>query len=75
MMEYWSSNHCPVHDSPFECPDWLIVIYENKSSEKEYEIVIHDGGQSSVSIQYCPWCGASLVPKPKRRKRSDKEKA
>ena len=24
-MRYHSSNHCPVHSSPFECPDWLIL--------------------------------------------------
>ncbi len=56
-MEYYSSNHCPVHNSPFECPDWLILFDEQV---KEYGIVIHDGGQSCVKIHYCPWCGKAL---------------
>ncbi len=59
-MAYWSSNHCPVHDSPFECPDWLIVHEEKGRSEERYGIVIHDGGSSYVTIRYCPWCGSRL---------------
>ncbi len=67
IMDYWSSNHCPVHDSPFECPDWLIIFNENEIPEKKYGIVIHDGGQSFVPINYCPWCGSALfsADKPK----------
>ncbi|MBR0354669.1 MAG: hypothetical protein IJK35_04810 [Oscillospiraceae bacterium] len=68
-MEYWSTNHCPVHDSPFECPDWL-VLFDEKSNE--YGMIIHDGGQSVVTIHYCPWCGASLGPKPRPGKKTDK---
>lgn len=33
----------------------------------EYGIVIHDGGNSSVLINYCPWCGKKL-PDTKREK-------
>ena len=47
MMKYWSGSHCSEHDSPFECPDWLIVR-------------VHDGGESFVKISYCPWCGRKL---------------
>lgn len=31
----------------------------------EYGIVIHDGGISYITIQYCPWCGKKL-PDSKR---------
>lgn len=29
--------------------------------EKTYGIPIHDGGQSVITIKYCPWCGATLA--------------
>ena len=57
-MRYHSSNHCPVHSSPFECPDWLILHDEATGN---YGIIIHDGGQSYIKIDYCPWCGHKLV--------------
>ncbi len=57
-MRYYTSNHCPVHNSPFKCPDWLL-LYDEKSNI--YGIIIHDGGQSYVKINYCPWCGRALV--------------
>ena len=56
-MRYHTSNHCAVHSSPFECPDRL-VLYDEKSDR--YGIIIHDGGQSFVTINYCPWCGSTL---------------
>ena len=59
-MRYFSSNHCPVHHSPFECPDWLVLFDETSN---DYGIIVHDGGQSVVTIQYCPWCGSLLSPK------------
>ena len=31
-MRYHATNHCPVHDSPYECPDWLIVRDDLASS-------------------------------------------
>lgn len=56
-MRYHSSNHCPVHSSPFECPDWLIL---HDDTAGDYGIIIHDGGQSYIKIDYCPWCGHKL---------------
>lgn len=56
-MRYHATNHCPVHDSPYECPDWLIV----RDDEGDFGIVIHDGGTSCVEIRYCPWCGTRLT--------------
>lgn len=61
IMRYWSSNHCPVHDSPFECPDWLVYYDEEINT---YGLVIHDGGTSYVKIRYCPWCGSALPTEP-----------
>ena len=40
-----------------ECPDAL-VSYSAKFDE--YGIIVHDGGSSSISIDYCPWCGSKL---------------
>lgn len=56
-MQYHTTNHCPIHDSPFECPDCLIHYDEATNT---YGIIIHDGGQSVVKIYYCPWCGKKL---------------
>ncbi|MDF9825863.1 hypothetical protein M2475_002231 [Breznakia sp. PF5-3] len=38
----------------FECPDAL--IYYNEKFD-EYGIIIHDGEESYIKIDYCPWCG------------------
>ena len=57
-MKYHSSNHCAVHSSPFDCPDWLIL---RDDATGKYGIIIHDGGQSFVGINYCPWCGHKLL--------------
>lgn len=42
-----------------------IIQYSDRFDE--YGIVIHDGGNSSIIINYCPWCGKEL-PKSKRDK-------
>lgn len=52
MVEY----QCTLH-SKEECTDALIGIF----SENRYGIIIHDGGSSYQSINYCPWCGRDLV--------------
>jgi hypothetical protein len=48
---------CDRHPDRFNCPDCL-VHYSAKVHE--YGLIIHDGGSSSIGIQYCPWCGAKL---------------
>jgi len=58
------SVKCDLHMDEYECPDCL-VVYNGKY--KEYGIIVHDGGTSSVNILYCPWCGAKL-PEPKRER-------
>lgn len=49
---------CTDHVDLSDCPDSLIV-HSQKSGE--FGIRVHDGGTSSISIHYCPWCGARLV--------------
>ena len=56
-MAYHANYRCTEHPDPFDCPDSLIC-YSAKSGE--YGIIIHDGGSSSISIAYCPWCGKRL---------------
>ena len=57
-MRYHLTNRCQEHaDDPYACPDAL-VSYVAKFDE--YGIIVHDGGPSSVLIQFCPWCGKKL---------------
>ena len=53
MMEYFLNNN----------ESNKIIQYSDRFDE--YGIVIHDGGNSSIIITYCPWCGKEL-PKSKR---------
>ena len=53
---------CDQHPDRFDCPDCL-VSYLPKFDE--YGLIIHNGGSSSMSIQFCPWCGTRL-PESKR---------
>ncbi|WSR66506.1 hypothetical protein OG702_05105 [Streptomyces sp. NBC_01198] len=49
--------HCDHHDDPFVCPDALVFC---SVRFHEYGLIIHDGGASSVRIDFCPWCGKRL---------------
>jgi len=51
------------HESPFECPDSLV---SHSSSTGRFGLIVHDGGTSSVTIEFCPWCGANLCA-PERK--------
>ncbi|MBK1884552.1 hypothetical protein JIN85_19205 [Luteolibacter pohnpeiensis] len=56
------ASECEQHVGRRDCPDALI----NYSAKfDEYGIIVHDGGSSSISIDYCPWCGSKL-PEPQR---------
>jgi len=57
MMKDELTNTCKQHQNRFECPDTLITFSEKNN---EYGLIIHDGGSSSVTIKFCPWCGALL---------------
>ncbi|MFH8337288.1 DUF6980 family protein [Streptomyces sp. AM6-12] len=48
---------CDEHDDPFACPDALIDF---SATFQEYGLIIHDGGTSSITIHFCPWCGRRL---------------
>ena len=50
-------QRCPDHPDRYDCPDALIA---HVSKFREYGLIIHDGGRSSINIAYCPWCGAAL---------------
>jgi len=54
-----ASRTCKDHEDRFECPDCIISYL---SQFDEYGIIVHGGGVSSIDIQFCPWCGASLPP-------------
>ncbi|WP_394354718.1 DUF6980 family protein [Aquipseudomonas alcaligenes] len=62
QMKSQVNHRCDLHTGVFECPDHLIK-YSDKFNE--YGIVIHDGGTSSITIKFCPWCGSRL-PESKR---------
>ena len=53
---------CSKCADSFECPDSL--IYYNQKFD-EYGLIIHDGGNSCISISFCPFCGTKL-PASKR---------
>lgn len=56
-MEYHVNFKCNLHDNSFDCPDKLI-IYDLSSDD--YGLIIHDGGSSSIRIDFCPWCASKL---------------
>ena len=57
MMENAKVLKCDIHKDIYECPDVLISYSEYND---EYGIIVHDGGSSSIAINYCPWCGSKL---------------
>jgi predicted RNA-binding Zn-ribbon protein involved in translation (DUF1610 family) len=56
-FDYYINIKCEIHDNIYECPDYLITY---NASDDSYGLIIHDGGESSVKIAYCPWCGNKL---------------
>jgi hypothetical protein len=59
-IEYHATLNCDIHENPFDCPDQLIYCDEK---EKNFGLIIHDGGSSFIAIQFCPWCGSNLEQK------------
>ncbi|MFB7455394.1 MULTISPECIES: DUF6980 family protein [unclassified Streptomyces] len=49
---------CDVHDDPYACPD---VLIDYSAECQSYGLIIHDGGTSSITIDFCPWCGRHLA--------------
>jgi uncharacterized C2H2 Zn-finger protein len=56
-MDLFTKPNCNIHDNSFECPDCLIFFNDRSSA---YGIIIHDGGESFIKINFCPWCGKKL---------------
>ncbi|GAA2886030.1 hypothetical protein GCM10010517_49690 [Streptosporangium fragile] len=50
-------RHCDDHEDPFDCPDALVRF---DAGSREYGLIIHDGGTSTIGIAFCPWCGNRL---------------
>jgi rRNA maturation endonuclease Nob1 len=53
---------CERHPERFDCPD-ILIHYSPRS--RCCGIIIHDGGSSFVTIDFCPWCGSSLTKRTK----------
>jgi hypothetical protein len=49
---------CGQHPNRFDCSD-CIVHYS--AARHEYGLIVHDGGESFIRIQFCPWCGTTLT--------------
>lgn len=47
----------PDDDDAFVNSDKL--VYYNEMFD-EYGLIVHDGGQSYIIINFCPWCGEKL---------------
>lgn len=62
QMRVQLMRQCDQHPDPNDCPD-VLVTYDPKFDQ--FGIPIRDGGSSSLSIRYCPWCGVSF-PDSKR---------
>ncbi|MFE3572828.1 DUF6980 family protein [Lysinibacillus sp. NPDC059133] len=56
-MTFHANFKCEIHENPFECPDKIIIFYEQNN---DYGLIIHDGRKSIISIDFCPWCGSKL---------------
>jgi hypothetical protein len=52
------ARECAVHKTRAECPDALIEFLRGG-----YGLIVHDGGTSVVSVDFCPWWGSKL-PEP-----------
>jgi hypothetical protein len=61
-MKYHLEFKCDIHKDDFDCPDK--IIYSSKKN-KEFGIIIHDGGTSFIKIKFCPWCGKKIKKKSK----------
>jgi hypothetical protein len=51
------TSQCEEHADRWDCPDALVAY---RAEFNEYGLMIHDGGTSTITIDYCPFCGAKL---------------
>lgn len=57
-MMWCLTQKCKKHNK-WACPDILLT----RNKDGTIGLIIHDGGTSSIKINYCPWCGAELKEK------------
>ena len=62
-MANWAAYSCSEHADPSDCPDNIISFSQVQHS---YGIRVHDGGSSSITIAFCPWCGSKLAARSAR---------
>ncbi|WP_089408706.1 DUF6980 family protein [Granulicella rosea] len=55
MMARQLQWKCDLHNRIWDCPDALVA-----KLKRSYGLIVHDGGESSIEIAYCPWCGTPL---------------
>jgi hypothetical protein len=56
---------CRDHPELSQCADSVVGKWpggRNGMPEPTYGLRVHDGGDSFLQIEYCPWCGQSLLP-------------
>lgn len=58
-VAYHSTYICEQHTDAWECPDMTLV-----RTSGGFGIPIRDGGSSVIRIEFCPWCGVSLLGIP-----------
>jgi hypothetical protein len=56
-MAAQAEHRCDRHEDVLTCPDALVLF---TARFREYGLIVHDGGGSSVGIAFCPWCGRRL---------------
>ncbi|MFC4517242.1 DUF6980 family protein [Streptomyces ehimensis] len=56
-MDSHVNVRCREHNDIYACPDALIGF---SAKFREYGLIVHDGGTSSIIIEFCPWCGRRL---------------
>lgn len=54
LMKHHCEMDCGEHRDS-ECPDKVMKRYS-----EGYGLLVHDGGASLYTIEYCPWCGSKL---------------
>ena len=50
-------NTCAEHPDPFDCADMVLC---HSPMLAEYGLIIHDGGASYLTVDFCPFCGTRL---------------
>ena len=56
-MDYDLAQRCEQHPDRYDCPDALV---DYSARLRQYGLIVHDGGHSVITIEYCPWCGTKL---------------